>query len=355
MLARCRSLHSPLWQRLARGFGLLVIMLVYVLGWPLAGLSRAQESPAPERTPLPPPDPNEEPIGYMNLALGTMGGKQFWTDWFHRAGWRIQQNVITGHYRLLDPTDTRRAWGNYAHCLKELDARLPQDPDAQRLTDVVVLLHGLGRSRSSWDTLEVSLNRDGFRIVDFGYASTRATLDDHAKALDHVIRHLDNAQTVSFVGHSLGNLVVRRYLEMFPTQAGAAPERRRMVMLGPPNQGAEIARRLQSNPIFTLFTGDPGIQLSRGWEEIEPLLATPEFEFGILAGGGDATFSNPLVEGEDDLIVSTEETRLPGAIDFRTVASMHTFMPWDEEVMQLTRHFLAEGCFETREQRQPIR
>lgn len=346
---------ASFWRRLSRGFGLAVILGVYVLGLPFAGLALGQQGADQSRSPLPPPDPNEEPIGYMNLALGTMGGKQFWTDWYHRAGWRIQQNVITGHYRLLDTDDTRRAWGNYSHCLKELDARMPRDPEAGRLTDVVILLHGLGRSRSSWSELSTGLNRDGFRIVDFGYASTRATIDDHAKALEHVIRHLENARTISFVGHSLGNLVVRRYLEMYPDQPDAVPTRRRMVMLGPPNQGAEIARRLRGNPIYTLVTGDPGIQLAEGWAEVEPLLATPQFEFGILAGGNEATFSNPLVAGEDDLIVSTEETRLSGAIDFRQVASMHTFMPWDEEVMQLTRRFLNEGCFESRETRQPIR
>ena len=36
------------------------------------------------------------------IPLPTMGGKQFWADelFFHQ--WRIQRNVLTGHYRLLD-------------------------------------------------------------------------------------------------------------------------------------------------------------------------------------------------------------------------------------------------------------
>ena len=223
-----------------------------------------------------------------------------------------------------------------------------------RLPDVVILLHGLGRSRSSWDSLETSLHRDGFRVVDFGYASTRATIDEHADALHHVITHLDNVEHISFVGHSLGNLVVRRYLAKYPPRANERPEHKRMVMLGPPNQGAELARRLRDNAIFYLFGGEPGQQLAREWQDVEPLLATPEFEFGILAGGEDSDFSNPLVRGEDDLIVSLEETRLPGAVDFRHVESMHTFMPWNEEVMRMTRHFLAEGNFESHATRQPI-
>ena len=35
----------------------------------------------------------------------TMGGKVWWTYVEGREGWRIQKNLISGHYRLLDPED----------------------------------------------------------------------------------------------------------------------------------------------------------------------------------------------------------------------------------------------------------
>lgn len=37
----------------------------------------------------------------------TMGGRVWWRDLQVRQGWRVQQNVISGHYRLLDPQDRR--------------------------------------------------------------------------------------------------------------------------------------------------------------------------------------------------------------------------------------------------------
>ena len=37
-----------------------------------------------------------------NLPLPTLGGMQFWGDVTHRAGWRVQRHVVTGHHRLLD-------------------------------------------------------------------------------------------------------------------------------------------------------------------------------------------------------------------------------------------------------------
>ena len=47
--------------------------------------------------------------------MPTLGGKVFWGDNFIYAGWRIQENVVTGHHRLLDPDDVRQAWGTYTN------------------------------------------------------------------------------------------------------------------------------------------------------------------------------------------------------------------------------------------------
>ena len=43
--------------------------------------------------------------------MPTMGGVIFWDDIQECNGWRLQRNTFTGHYRILDPNDVRRAWG----------------------------------------------------------------------------------------------------------------------------------------------------------------------------------------------------------------------------------------------------
>src|SRR3989304_9434008 len=55
------------------------------------------------------------------FALPTLGGKQFWADelFFHK--WRIQRNVFTGHYRLLDENNRRHAWGTFDQCREILE------------------------------------------------------------------------------------------------------------------------------------------------------------------------------------------------------------------------------------------
>ena len=57
----------------------------------------------------------------LNLRFPTLGGKQMWADERVDAGWRIQRHAWTGHHRLLDDGDVRRAWGRYEWCEKRLD------------------------------------------------------------------------------------------------------------------------------------------------------------------------------------------------------------------------------------------
>jgi hypothetical protein len=51
---------------------------------------------------------------FPNMPWKTMGGKVFWNTLSERYGWRLQQNVFTEHYRILDPEDIRQAWGTDA-------------------------------------------------------------------------------------------------------------------------------------------------------------------------------------------------------------------------------------------------
>ena len=46
-----------------------------------------------------------------NIELPTMGGEVFWDNIFEADGWRVQVNKFTGHARILDDNDVRRAWG----------------------------------------------------------------------------------------------------------------------------------------------------------------------------------------------------------------------------------------------------
>ncbi len=295
----------------------------------------------------------------MNIAMPTGGGKQFWTDRFIHHQWRIQQNIYTGHCRLLDDNDVRRAWGEYDACRQAFERlRIERELPPVR-GKVVVTVHGLGRTRKSMARMgEYLAQEGGYTWLNFSYASTRDSIDAHAEALLQVLHDLDEAEEVHFVAHSLGNLVIRRYMHQ---RALLEPERRgpqlgRFVMLAPPNQGAELAVRLRDNGLFRLIFGTGGRQLAVNWDEVERRLAIPPCPFGIVAGGpGEAGLNNPLISKENDLVVTVAETRLAGAADFLVVPEWHTFIMNSPEVRQYTLRFLQHGHFLSPQARQPIR
>ena len=299
----------------------------------------------------------EESNGKVNIKTKTLGGMQFWTDVLHFREWRIQQHALTEHYRLLSPKGTRYAWGNYAHCLAELEKIKREQSLAPMDGRAIILLHGLGRSRESMEPLaEYFRENSEYRIINVSYASTRASLASHADALQHILENLEGIEEIHFVGHSLGNLVIRRYVQdTLDPRTGKLQDRRirRMVMLGPPNNGAQLAERFLKLGMVKLVLGKSAAELALDWEKLSEDLAIPPFEFGIIAGNS-GKLNNPLIEGASDLFVSTEETKLPGAADFRVVEGTHTFLMQSPEAQKLTLSFLQNGYFTSREAMEPI-
>ncbi|MBX9787769.1 MAG: alpha/beta fold hydrolase [Pirellulales bacterium] len=288
----------------------------------------------------------------------TLGGTQFWTDRLIHGDWRIQQNAVTGHFRLLDDHNVRQASGTYSQCRAEF-LRLKAERELPALkSTAVVTLHGLGGWRGLMQPLADYIAEQGnWTPINFTYASTRKTVEDHAQSLALVIDNLTDVEQVHFVAHSLGNVVVRRYLDLHAKDPAA--ERRgakigRVVMIGPPNNGSSVARLLESNKLFEWIGGSSAQQLGTAWDELKPRLATPQ-DFGIIAG---STFGgaggNPLVEGDDDLFVGVEETKLPGAADFLTVPSTHTLLLAKREVREATLRFLEHGYFISADARKPL-
>ena len=313
------------------------------------------------QTPLPMATAAAIPL--PNLALSTLGGEQLWSDELVYGAWRMQRNVLSGHCRLLDATETRRVWGTEEECRAALAEARSSGAIKPLAGRAVITLHGFGRSRDHMAGIGAFLEEQtDLQWINVSYASTRRSLDGHAQALASVIAGLEGVEEIDFVCHSLGNLVVRRYLgEASQEQPRwkTDPRIKRIVMLGPPNQGAAvaglIADLLRDSLLVAKFAGPSAMQLARDWQDASKLLATPACEFAIIAGGcGDDRGYNPLVAGDDDMVVAVGETRLAGAADFRLVTCRHGKLMDDPTVRTFVQSFLDHGYFTAESQRQPI-
>ena len=315
-------------------------------------------APKNEETPDSTPRKQDE-AELPNVDGQTLGGTQFWTDELIYDNWRIQRNVVFGQRRLLDDKNVRRAWGSFEACSRKLDQFKVEEKLSPPTGKVVVVVHGLGRTRNSMNKLCNFLEKEGgFKTVNVTYASTRESIHKHAESLERVVAGLDQAKEVNFVAHSMGNIVIRRMLaNMTAANEIRVPRVKvnRIVMLGPPNNGAELAKRLEGSGLFEIIIGPSGKQLASQWAKLEKQLAIPRCEFGIIAGGsGNEIGRNPLVKGDDDLVVSVAESKLLGASDFRVVPVAHTFLMDDPRVREFTLRFLRHGYFASAKERQPI-
>lgn len=197
-------------------------------------------------------------------------------------------------------------------------------PEAAAPRDLVVLVHGMGRTPLSMVPLQVSLHRAGYRVLNVGYSSQGpgvAEIGAHLGAEVEAALDAEAAPRVHYVGHSLGTVAVRWHLVHDPPETAS-----RAVLLAPPNRGARSADRLARwvgwalPPIRELrTTGGPAVSLG----------APPGVEVAVVAGDRDGK-------------VSVEETCLEGAAH-AVVPSRHTFIMMRPRVLQMVRAFLATG------------
>jgi hypothetical protein len=208
--------------------------------------------------------------------------------------------------------------------------------------EMVVLLHGLGRSNTAMWLLARRLENAGFLVERVGYSSLRQSPEEIIAEVSGQIRDCcaDHAPRVHFVGHSLGGLVIRAYLQDNPVAHLG-----RVVLIGTPNQGTPLVDRFQDHCLFELLGPTTG-SLGTDGESLPHRLTTPHYPVGVIAGVVDRPLNDSLLPGPDDGLVPVESTKLEGMSDFVVVESGHSALRYDEEVVNQVIAFLRRGKFD---------
>jgi len=206
-------------------------------------------------------------------------------------------------------------------------------------TEAVILLHGLWMGRGVMRYLRNRLREDapGRQVLDFEYPSMQATLEENARALAAFVSGLQ-ADTVHFVGHSLGGVIILNMLKRHtPAQAG------RVVCLGSPLCGSAAARNVLRLPMGRAVLGNAMREAINGGLETW----SGERDLGIIAGsvGMGLGMLTAHLPAPHDGSVSVAETRLAGAADHLVVGVNHMGLLFSAEVAEQTNQFLRTGHF----------
>ena len=209
----------------------------------------------------------------------------------------------------------------------------------------VVLLHGLRSSSFIWGKLEKSLQVNGYSVLKVDYPSSKYTIQTLAeKSIGEALQKCRAAgvDTISFVAHSMGNILLRYYL-----QEHDIPELFRIVMLSPPNQGSEIVDKFENHKLFQIVNGPAGMQLGAKEDGFVKSLPIPNCEFGIITGRKSLNWiASVFIPGKDDGRVSLQNAKLEGMKGFKVVKSNHHFIMKNKIAVRSAVDFLNYGYFD---------
>ncbi len=213
--------------------------------------------------------------------------------------------------------------------------------------ETVVLLHGIALTKSNMDSVEKALEDEGYKILNITYPSQKKGLNDIAIFLetDYLTKDFwDTTRKVHFVTHSMGGLVVRTYLEQYKNQIDIN-KLGRVVMMGPPNKGSEVADLIHKLPPYKWYYGPAGQELTTKQQALTQI--NPYYELGIIAGKKEwpyfvAAFVTP---GQSDGRVTVENTKLNGMKDHIVLSATHTFMMKKSDTHKQIVYFLKNGEF----------
>lgn len=204
------------------------------------------------------------------------------------------------------------------------------------MSEHVILLHGLWMRSFTLTMLRRRLERAGYTVHLFDYASV---MHDPDLSVAQLLKraHALRGETVHFVGHSLGGLITLRALKQ-PHDLPVG----RVVCLGSPLCGSEVARSIASLPGGSLLIGKSADILRSGFKRwngphaVGAIAGRLPIGFGVVVG--------PLASPNDGT-VSVAETRLPGLTDHCVVPATHLGLVFSDEAANQTVAFLRSERF----------
>lgn len=198
--------------------------------------------------------------------------------------------------------------------------------------DVVVLLHGLARSKESMELLANAISREGYEVLNIQYPSTFDDISTLASKVNHLINNKyteENVKKIHMVGYSMGGLVIRAVLHQIPRKNIG-----NVIMIGTPNHGSEVADYFKDWWLFKQLYGVAGQELTTDSATIKALPEGLDAPLTVIAGqsSGETAFGS-LLPSPHDGTVSVASTHIKGENMHILVKAMHYSLIHNKEVI----------------------
>ena len=228
------------------------------------------------------------------------------------------------------------------------DSHAANSEDHRHDGEVVVLLHGVGHSKFNMLPISISLKKQGYQTHNISYPSTKQDIPALSQWLNaNLEEHMiwGRYEKIHFVTHSMGGIVTGRYLEDYKDQL---PQKKigRVVMLGVPNGGSEVADLLKNFWGYKLLFGPAGQQLTTEHRAKNGI--KPWYDLGVIAGTRNSLYpiGDAIIKPENDGRVSVPSTKVTDMKGHIELGVQHGFMAWSDAVNAQILAFLQTGQFQ---------
>jgi hypothetical protein len=286
----------------------------------------------------------------FNVNWWTSGGPVWW-ETYKANGWRLQINIISGWWRILDRNNMRVARGTTEEQLRNLledrptsafsnyfdqGYRFSKVPADDTTGKTVILIHGWGVRAYSLQKLAEALAGQGFNAFNYDYHSAERSIASHgAIFLRHyrkLVQQLPQDEKIYILTHSMGGLILRGALGSMTSDE--CHRISSIVMLGPPNKGSLLA-----------YLGE--IPVVREWNvSLRDMI--PEATSYVMNIPEPAWLPpTGIIAGKNDGKVAVEDTHLPEPLPFEhiVVNCSHPELRNPVNVLEHILKFFRAGTF----------
>ncbi|EJG1990451.1 TPA: triacylglycerol lipase [Vibrio parahaemolyticus] len=201
----------------------------------------------------------------------------------------------------------------------------------------IIILHGLYMHGLVMQPLSQKLRKLGYETQVLSYNTVAI---DESSLFDSIDHSLNPLTANVLVGHSLGGLMIKRYLaNRKPTTSLIS----HVVAIGSPLKGASIVGRIQDLGLGAILGNSP----HHGLKKHDDAWAFPQ-KLGSIAGTVPIGARPLLIRNDNtmsDGTVTVEETRLDGMQDHIEVKQTHTSLIYNTFVPQQIDHFIRTDYF----------
>jgi len=286
----------------------------------------------------------------FNVNWWTFGGPVWW-DTYEANGWKLQVNIISGWWRILDSNDMRAARGTSEEELKNLledrptsvisnyfdqGYRFSRTPAAHSTGQTVILIHGWGVRAFSMQELAEALAKQGFDARNYDYHSSQRGIASHVdiflKRYRELVKQLPQDEKIHILTHSMGGLILRGALagmNSYECQRISS-----IVMLGPPNKGSLLA-----------YFG--AIPMVREWNASLGDMTPEATSYAMTIPEPAWLPPTGIIAGKNDGKVAVEDTHLPEPLHHEhiVVDCSHPGLRSPANVLEHILKFFRTGTF----------